>query len=88
MLFVDAGAEDVERAPRRVAQFLDDVSVDHRCLDARVSQVLLDLSDIHAVEQQVRREAMLSVCTETGLSIFALRAAALTAFWMTESLRW
>ena len=34
------------------------MGVDHGRLDVRVPQVLLDLPDIHAVEQQMRREAV------------------------------
>ena len=49
--FVDAGVKGVKRTPRRVAKLLDHVRVDHGGLDARVSQVLLDLPDVHAVEQ-------------------------------------
>jgi hypothetical protein len=34
------------------------VVVDHRRLDVGVTEVLLDLSDVHAIEQQMCREAM------------------------------
>jgi hypothetical protein len=34
------------------------VGVDHRGLDVRVPEVLLDLPDIHPVEQQVGGEAV------------------------------
>jgi hypothetical protein len=60
--------------------------IDHRRFNVRVAEVLLDLPDVNAVEQQMRGKAM-TLCTETGLWIFASRAAALTAFWITESLR-
>ena len=48
-----AGAQDVERTLRRTAEFLDDVRVDHRGLDMRVAEVLLNLTDVDAAEQQV-----------------------------------
>jgi hypothetical protein len=84
-----AGAKDVERTLGRTAELLHDVRIDHRRLDMRVTEVLLNLPDIDAVEQDVRCEAVWrNVCTEIGLWILARVAATLTAFWMTESLRW
>ena len=83
-----SGSEDVERTSRWVAQFLYDVGVDHGRLDVRVPQVLLDLPDIHAVEQQVRREAVAQGVYGNRLVDLRFRTAAFTAFWMTESLRW
>ena len=58
MSAVHLGSESVKRTPWRVTEFLHHVSVDHRRLDIRVSQVLLDLPDIDAVEQQVRCETV------------------------------
>jgi len=34
------------------------MGVDHRRLDARVPEVFLNLTDVHAVQQQVRGEAV------------------------------
>src|SRR5439155_24936456 len=51
-----ASCENVERTARRGSQFFNDVRIDHRRLDIRVPQILLNLPDIDAVEQQVRRE--------------------------------
>lgn len=53
-----AGAQDVERTLRRTAELLDDVRVDHRRLDMGVAEVLLNLADVHAVEQQVGGKAV------------------------------
>jgi hypothetical protein len=50
--------DDVERAARGVSELLDYVCVDHRRLDVRVPQVFLDLSDVHAVQQQMRGKAV------------------------------
>jgi hypothetical protein len=32
--------------------------IDHRCFDIRVSEVFLDLPDIHTVQEQMRGETM------------------------------
>jgi hypothetical protein len=49
---------DVEWTLRWSAELLDDVRVDHRGLDMRVTEILLNLSDVHAVEQEVRGKAV------------------------------
>ena len=49
---------DIERTLRRSAKLLDHVRVDHRGLDMRVAEVLSDLADVHAVEQEVRGKAV------------------------------
>ena len=46
--------QPVEQASRGCSQVLDHVRVDHRGFHVRVSEVLLDLADVDAVEQQVR----------------------------------
>ena len=58
--FLRRGArlEDVERTSRRVAELLDDMRIDHRRFHMRVTEVLLDLANVDAVEQQVRGEAV------------------------------
>jgi len=50
--------ENVERTLRRGAELLDHMGINHRRLDARVPEVSLNLTDVHAVQQQVRREAV------------------------------
>ena len=49
--------------PRRVAEFLDHVGVDRR-FDVRVSEVLLDLPDIDAVEEQMEAGVNLRIIQE------------------------
>ena len=56
--FPGAILKEVRRAARRVPEFLHDVRVDHRRLDVGVAEVLLDLPDVHAVEQQMGRKAV------------------------------
>jgi hypothetical protein len=53
-----ASSENVKRTARWAPQFLHDVGVDHRGLDVRVAQVLLDLPDVDPVEEKMRRETM------------------------------
>ena len=50
--------KEVRGAARRIPEFPDDVGVDHRRLDVGVTEVLLDLPDVHAVQQQMCRKAM------------------------------
>jgi hypothetical protein len=50
--------KNVQRTARRVAEVLDDVRVDHGGLDVGVPEVVLNLADVHAVQQQMRREAV------------------------------
>ena len=76
----------VERARGRVTQVLDDVGVDHRRLDVDVPEVLLDLPDVHAVQQQVRREAVAQRVDRDRLVDAGLDRRCLTAFCTTESL--
>ena len=83
-----ASVQDVERASRRVPEFLHDVGVDHRRLHIRVAEVLLDLADVDAIPQQVCGEAVPQGVHRHGLWMRAADAAALTAFCTTESLMW
>jgi hypothetical protein len=55
--------EDVERTARRIAEVLGLVGVDHRRFDVHVSQVLLDLPDIHTVEEQVMTSGRFGNCS-------------------------
>jgi hypothetical protein len=41
------------------------MGVDHRGFHVRVAKVLLDLADVDAVEQQVRREGVAPMSMET-----------------------
>jgi hypothetical protein len=50
--------QHVEWTSRRIAKFFDNVGVDHCRLDAGVAEVLLDLPDVHAIQQEMRRETM------------------------------
>jgi hypothetical protein len=64
---VRAGAKDVERTSRGIAEFLGHVGVHHGRLDIGVPQVFLDLPDIHTVQKKMRGEAAIGT-TGKGVS--------------------
>ena len=51
-----AELERVERTSRWVAQLFHHMRVDHCRLDVGVTQVLLDLPNVHSAEQEMRCE--------------------------------
>ena len=55
------------RTARRAPQVLDDVGVDPRRFHVGVSQILLYLTDVHPVQEQVRGKAVSQRVDETGL---------------------
>lgn len=62
-----ARLNEVERTAGRSAEFLDHVGVDHRRLDVGVSEVLLDLPDVHAVQQEMGGETVTEGVNGDGL---------------------
>ena len=76
----------VEWAGGWVAQFLHNMGIDHGRFHMRVAQEVLNLADVDTVQQEVRGKACRRVCTVTGLWIWAVTEARLTAFWRVDSL--
>ena len=83
-----ASPEIVDRTARRRSQFLDDVVIDHRRLDIRVPEVLLNLPDIDAVEQQVRREQVTQGVYGHGLVDLRLARRRIDGFLNHRVLMW
>jgi len=57
-MLVCSSSKEIQRTAGRRAELFHDMGIHHRSFDARVPQVLLDLSDIHAVEEEMRRKAV------------------------------
>jgi len=77
----------IERTSHAAPAAVEDMRVHHRGLDARMTQQLLDGTDVVARLQQMRRERVAQHVRSRGFTILARRTAFFIARWTNCSSR-
>lgn len=69
-------AQQIQRTRGRRAQIFYDVRIDHGGFHAAMAQIVLNLPDVHALQQQVHGKTMAQRMRARGLARRALSTAA------------